>query len=438
MSVAIVLEGDDASWRQAHEALVRLATERAGLDFDEGRALLRARRSGAHVRLGFASFLEYTERLFGYGPRLTQEKLRVAEALEALPETAGELRTGAINFSVAREVTRVAIPSTEKEWLEVARGRTVREVEQLVNGHRPGSLPDDLPDSRLERHLLRLELSGEVFATFREAMAKIRRDAGEPLDDDAAFLLLCRQTLAGNRDPGRSTYQIALTVCERCRRATQQGRGELIEVGAEIVEMAECDAQHIGHVDAHVGVRDDADARVHLDVDDNVNAGAHVDVNESVDARAHVGSSPARATQTIPPAKRRTVLRRDSAKCRVPGCRHAVFTEPHHLERRCEGGKHLVANLLTLCGAHHRAAHDGSLVITGTPASGLSFAHADGTPYGGAVRPVIADARAKAFQALVGMGFREIEAKRALARIPHSVSSLEQVVRQALRELAPQ
>ncbi|HWP06264.1 MAG TPA: RuvA C-terminal domain-containing protein, partial [Polyangiaceae bacterium] len=108
------------------------------------------------------------------------------------------------------------------------------------------------------------------------------------------------------------------------------------------------------------------------------------------------------------------------------------------LERRCEGGKHLVANLLTLCGAHHRAAHDGSLVITGTPASGLSFAHADGTPYGGAVRPAVADARAKAFHALVGMGFRESEAKRALACIPHSVSSLEQVIRQALSELAPQ
>ncbi|HWP06650.1 MAG TPA: hypothetical protein VNN72_12945, partial [Polyangiaceae bacterium] len=433
--------GDDASWRQAHEALVRLATERAGLDFEEGRALLRARRSGAHVRLGFASFLEYTERLFGYGPKLTQEKLRVAEALEELPQIAGELRTGVINFSVAREVTRVAIPATEKEWLEAARGRTVREVEQLVNGHRPGGLPDDVPDFRLERHVLRLELSGEVFATYREAMAKIRRDAGEPLDDDAAFLLLCRQTLAGNRDPGRSSYQIALTVCERCRQATQQGRGELIEVGPEIVEMAECDAQHIGHVDAHVGVRDDADARVHVGAD-SADARDYVGAGCDGNTRAHVGSGPARAaqaraTQTIPPAKRRTVLRRD-AKCRVPGCRHAVFTEPHHLERRCEGGKHLVANLLTLCGAHHRAAHDGSLIITGTPSSGLSFAHADGTPYGGTVRPAAADVRAKAFQALAGMGFRESEAKRALARIPHSVSSLEQVILQALRELAPQ
>jgi hypothetical protein len=69
------------SWRRAHEELVRLSTKRAGLDFEEGRWLLRAFRSGAHLELGYGSFHEYTGRLFGYGPRLTQEKLRVAEAL---------------------------------------------------------------------------------------------------------------------------------------------------------------------------------------------------------------------------------------------------------------------------------------------------------------------------------------------------------------------
>src|SRR5262252_9859995 len=79
---------DAVSWRRAHEELVRLALKRAGLDFEEGRWLLRALRSGTHVELGYASFLEYTERLFGYGPRLTQEKIRVAEALEGLPRWA--------------------------------------------------------------------------------------------------------------------------------------------------------------------------------------------------------------------------------------------------------------------------------------------------------------------------------------------------------------
>jgi 5-methylcytosine-specific restriction endonuclease McrA len=463
MASAVVFKPEDASWRQAHEELVRLATERAGLDFEEGRWLVRAHRSGAHLRLGYGSFHEYTERLFGYGSRLTQEKLRVAEALEELPETALDLQTGAISFSLARELTRVATPSTEKEWLEAARGRTVREVEHLVSGHRPGSLPDDVPDSQLKRHVLRLDLSGEVFATFREAMAKIRRDAGESLDDDAAMLLLCRQALEGPKDPGRSSYQIALTVCESCRRAKQQGRGELIDVGPEIVEMAECDGQHIGHVDGYVDVPD-ASARAHVDVHDDVNiregvlddanarvgargnARAHVGVHDDVNARAgvggngrdHVGGTRFRATQTIPPAMRRVVLRRDGGKCRVPGCRHAVYTDVHHIALRSEDGEHSFDNLVTLCSAHHYASHNGKLSITGSASSHLYFAHAEGTPYGGAVSPAFADARAKAFQALTGMGYRESQVRRALARVARSVSSLEQLIRQALRELAPQ
>src|SRR6185369_13966419 len=183
--------------------------------------------------------------------------------------------------------------STEREWLQAARGRTVREVEHLVTGHRPGSLPDDVPDPGLKRHVLRLDLAGEVLATFREAMAKIRRDAGESLDDDAAILLLCRQALEGPKDPGRSSYQVALTVCESCRRATQQGRGELLEVGPEVVEMAECDGQHIGHVNAHVGASpEQVGARADVGAHDDANARAHVGArgpaHRDANARAHV------------------------------------------------------------------------------------------------------------------------------------------------------
>src|SRR5687767_5622267 len=82
------------SWLHAHEGLVKLARKRAGLDFEEGRLLLCAWRGETHARLGYGSFAEYVERLFGYSPRQTQEKLRVAEALEALPGTAQALRTG--------------------------------------------------------------------------------------------------------------------------------------------------------------------------------------------------------------------------------------------------------------------------------------------------------------------------------------------------------
>jgi hypothetical protein len=167
---------DGTEWEQAHQALVTLARARAGLDFEEGQQLLAALRSRAHERLGYGSFVEYIERLFGYPPRLTHEKLRVAEELEKLPELAKALRVGLASWSCVRELTRAATAETENVWLAAARGRTMREVEKLVSGHRPGSLPSDPADSGVRRHVLRFEVSGEVLATFREATAQIRRN----------------------------------------------------------------------------------------------------------------------------------------------------------------------------------------------------------------------------------------------------------------------
>src|SRR5678816_1222413 len=106
-----------ADWERAHAELVRLARTRAGLDSEEAHWLLIALRSGAHRRLGFASFLEYLERIFGYSPRFAQERLRVAEALEALPVMQQALAGGELCWSVVRELTRVATSKTEADWL---------------------------------------------------------------------------------------------------------------------------------------------------------------------------------------------------------------------------------------------------------------------------------------------------------------------------------
>jgi len=43
----------------AHDQLVGTAKRRAGLDVDEAKWLLIARREQVHVPLGFGSFLEY-------------------------------------------------------------------------------------------------------------------------------------------------------------------------------------------------------------------------------------------------------------------------------------------------------------------------------------------------------------------------------------------
>lgn len=115
----------ESAWQQAHRALKRLARERAAADAEEARWLLAALRSAVHVHLGFATFGEYVERLFGYAPRSTQDRLRVAEALERLPMLARALERGELSWSAVRELTRVAVAETEREWLSAAADRKV-------------------------------------------------------------------------------------------------------------------------------------------------------------------------------------------------------------------------------------------------------------------------------------------------------------------------
>jgi hypothetical protein len=244
-------------------------------------------------------------------------------------------------------------------------------------------------------------------------MARIRRDAGGPLDDDAALLLIARHVLSGPADDGRANYQVELSVCEHCQRGQQVGSGELLEVSAEVVAMARCDGQKIGGT--HVGRTTAA--------------------SEEIAGRKPI----TRATQTVPPAMRRAVLRRDHHRCQVPGCRHSTFVDVHHIRPREEGGGHELDNLVTLCGAHHRASHRGELTVEGRVSSGLSFRHADGTDYGGAVMAADAGVQAAAFRALRGLGFGERETRHALAQVATQVgvgAQLEAVVRSALQLLS--
>src|SRR5262245_42186685 len=175
-------------WQTAHEALSRLARQRAAADAEEGRWLLAAQRAAAHVHLGFGCFAEYIERLFGYRPRSTHEKLRVAAALESLPALTSALEAGRLSWSAVRELTRVAVAETEADWLELAAGKSLRQLEEVVAGKHPGDAPSAPPDPSLLRHVLRFEVTGETFALMREAMAELRRRSDAALNDDAALL----------------------------------------------------------------------------------------------------------------------------------------------------------------------------------------------------------------------------------------------------------
>ena len=166
-------------WALAHQALSKLRLKRAGLDAEEGAWRLRASRAATHVYFGFASFGEYIERLFGLSRRAAEEKLRVAEALEELPELADALRSGTLNWSVVRELCRVAVPETEREWLAVARGRPRARWNERPDprGRRPGARESSCPRGRRRRARAggRAALGGSRYCDGGDAAALGRR-----------------------------------------------------------------------------------------------------------------------------------------------------------------------------------------------------------------------------------------------------------------------
>lgn len=390
---------EPTDWKKVHARLIEVAELRASLDYEEATLLITAKQLGVHTQLGLASLEEYVERFLGHEPRAAFDRVRVAEALGDLPLTASALRDGQIAWTAVRELTRILVADTEAEWLALARGRTVRDVERLVSGHLPGDLPSDVPSADARRHVLRLEVSGATLALFREAQAKLVRDSGGSLSDDDVMQLMARAVLGGPKDEGRSSYQIAVITCDQCGRGWQDGRGERIPVDPVVVEQASCDAQRVGRLDA---------------------------------------PAPEPAKQDIPPAVRRQVLLRDHGRCVVPGCRNATWVDLHHLDPRADGGPPVPDNLITGCSVHHKALHEGRLLCEGRPSTGLRFKHADGTPYGEPPSAKRAELATDAFLAFKGLGFKEKEARRAVAQVLAHVGAdakIEEVIRQGLAVL---
>src|SRR5262245_2590558 len=179
-----------ADWQAADAALSFLAKGRHQLDHETGRALVRALRSRAHEHLGFGTFGEYVERRFGFNPRSTRERLRVALALEELPLIDDALQEGAITWSAAREITRVADEGCEAAWLECATRLAPRDLEAMVARHVRGEAPTDPPHPDARRHVLHFEVSGHVYALWREVEGKLREELGEEVDADEVLAIV--------------------------------------------------------------------------------------------------------------------------------------------------------------------------------------------------------------------------------------------------------
>jgi hypothetical protein len=229
--------------------LREIAARRAALDAEEAQWLREAEALQIWRHLGMVSALDYLERVLHYSPRTAQDRLRVARALGSLPQLTAALADGRLSHSAVRELTRVATAATEAKWLAEAVGKNLRQVEEMVAHHRPGDGPDDPPDPEPQTHVVRFELSAETYALLRQTRVVLDDEHGTNLSEDAFVAAMCSAVLDGApsaEHTGRAKFQIAMTVCERCRKGWQDGAGAQIVVEDAAVERALCDAQHIG------------------------------------------------------------------------------------------------------------------------------------------------------------------------------------------------
>ncbi len=114
-------------WMELHRQLLSVAKRRAALDSEELALIREAIRVTLWRRLGMVSMREYLEHAMGYGPQVASERLRVAEALEALPAIEEALATGELSYSAVRELTRIATAKTEEAWLDACEGKNLRQ-----------------------------------------------------------------------------------------------------------------------------------------------------------------------------------------------------------------------------------------------------------------------------------------------------------------------
>lgn len=288
-----------------------------------------------------------------------RENVRVAHALEELPETSAEMKAGRLSYSKARAITRVATRETEGRLLEYADQGSAAQLERMVRGWKHLSRDGELAaeEARHQRRTLSIVIDADGTYVVR---GRLEPEAGAVLMRaiEAATDALYRAEDPGARPTSRQRRADAAgLVAERAlaaglgaeaAEATPSGtRAERYQVTVH-TEMSTLEEHGEGGRSELDGVRVSAETSRRMACDASLVRMLH---------REGQVVSVGRKTRTIPPHLRRALDERDRG-CRYPGC-GSRFTEAHHVKHWADGGETSLANTVLLCRRHHRLVHEG-------------------------------------------------------------------------------
>lgn len=344
-----VIEEDFAELQRAAELLEVERLRRLG-------EIERRGIFGRDGHLSTTSWLASTHKMsFG----AAREQVRVARALQEMPETRRAVDEGEVSMSAVRLLvaTREADPSaferSEAALVEAARIHSMPDLQRVAAYWRQavqcqqGMEGDEKLKARRRLHasvtflgMVRVdgELDPEIGETVLTALrAELDAESRSGPDGDDRTPAQRRADALG---------EIARRYLDREDRPTVAGERPHLTLTVDAGTIRDgtgraCELDHVGPVDPRTARKIACDASI-MRV---VMAGP----SEPLD----VG----RRTPLIPPAIRRAVILRDR-HCRFPGCdRPASWCDCHHVVHWADGGLTALHNLTLLCRRHHRLIH---------------------------------------------------------------------------------
>jgi 5-methylcytosine-specific restriction endonuclease McrA len=319
-----------------------------------------------YLELGYSSINQYAQQSLGFSKTRTGDFLQMCKRLDRLPEVKKELADGRLGYTKAREITKVADEKNQDQWLDLARNKSRRELEKEVKrarqaaadqGKKQPSLLPEVPAQPAAVPPIRIsfELNPEQLARY-EALWEQLHKLGCASGDKVEVLLQALASYAAEKAP-------------RGARVAAVSTNEINETDSAGARYAELDNTPNGGSEGAISRGHRPLFQIHIhQCPDCAKASITTSRGEQpisatdlerarCDARIIEPDKPAKSL--IPPATRRLVLARDRHRCQMPGCNHTRFLEIHHIRPRARGGTHDPDNLITLCSACHRRAHQG-------------------------------------------------------------------------------
>ena len=363
-------------WGYLNAATYRFLTLVAEFDREQGFA-----------RHGLANTAQWLNWQCGIGPVAAREKVRVARALEQLPEIADAFAKGEISYSKVRAMTRVASAANESVLVSIARHGTAAHVERLVRRYHWTQRRDAAKTSQLKHEqrnvwyfydtdgtfILNARLPAEIGAVVVKAIETAVEALRESPDDDVSAETPLQIPVRPRRSD--AFRHIAETYLAHHGETTCGGSSaDRVQVVVHIDQAILSEQQAGAESGPHRCEVEDGPA---LALDTARRLACDATVVGLVEGEDGEPLDIGRKSRSIPTAIARALRARDGG-CRFPGCDRTRFCDGHHVKHWADGGETKLDNLVTLCCFHHRLVHEGGYGVRRTDDGLFLFTEPDG------------------------------------------------------------